>query len=99
MKQEVQRQRLNENFEKLRQRFGGKCWDCSSEYNLQFAHVNDTGLKGSGRGKKKDITISLTIYSVTNFSVKLVIESLIVREGKDMITLTKDTMILRGKSW
>jgi len=33
--------------------FGGRCQDCGSIVNLQFAHVWPTGLKGQGRGSKR----------------------------------------------
>jgi 5-methylcytosine-specific restriction endonuclease McrA len=42
---------LNKNWEKLKQRFGGKCRVCGSLTGLQFAHVKDTKLSGAGRGK------------------------------------------------
>jgi len=43
---------LNRKFEELRQEFGGKCKNCQSTEKLQFAHLEETGLHGWGRGKK-----------------------------------------------
>lgn len=30
---------------------GGKCWNCGSIINLQFAHIKETELNGEGRGR------------------------------------------------
>ena len=51
--QEQKKNWLNQKFDEPRQRFGGECARCGSQYDLQFAHVHDTGLTGSGRGKFK----------------------------------------------
>lgn len=105
MDQKLIREQLNLKFDKLRLQFGGKCLHCESEFDLQFCHVYPTNVSGSGRGKKKDITILETIYSVIYYCVLSVIENMIkikkVVRMKTilMTTLTKDTMVYRGKSW
>lgn len=37
----------------LKIKFGGKCWNCGSTSNLEFAHIKDTELNGMGRGRKE----------------------------------------------
>lgn len=37
----------------LKEEFGGKCWNCGTVENLQFAHIKDTELNGKGRGRKE----------------------------------------------
>jgi len=40
-------------FDILKKEFGGKCLNCGSIINLQFAHIKETGLNGRGRGRKE----------------------------------------------
>jgi 5-methylcytosine-specific restriction endonuclease McrA len=37
----------------LMSRFGGKCSNCGSTEELQFAHIRETKLNGRGRGRKE----------------------------------------------
>lgn len=37
--------------DQLKEEYGGKCWNCGSTVNLEFAHVKETGLSGKGRGR------------------------------------------------
>lgn len=37
----------------LRNQFGGKCEDCDTWENLEFAHKEHTKLSGKGRGRKE----------------------------------------------
>jgi predicted restriction endonuclease len=42
----------NRLFNELRKSFGGKCIICGQYlYDLEFAHIKETGLSGLGRGK------------------------------------------------
>lgn len=40
-------------WEKILQEFGGQCAHCEKLYDLEFAHLQPTGLKGKGRGKAR----------------------------------------------
>lgn len=44
---------IRKQIDELKKRFGGKCFNCGSTVNLQFAHVKDTCLNGEGRGRKE----------------------------------------------
>jgi hypothetical protein len=44
---------IRKQFDELKKLFGGKCWNCGSTANLQFAHKKETGLNGRGRGRKE----------------------------------------------
>ena len=44
---------IRKQFDELKNRFGGKCLNCGSTMNLQFAHIKDTCLNGKGRGRKE----------------------------------------------
>lgn len=37
----------------LLEEFGAKCRDCAKTWDLEFAHLAPTGLKGEGRGKSR----------------------------------------------
>jgi len=37
----------------LIEEYGGECQDCGKRYDLEFAHLGETGLKGKGRGKNR----------------------------------------------
>lgn len=43
---------LAKKFEELKVLFGGKCIFCGTTFELQFAHIKETGLFGWSRGKK-----------------------------------------------
>lgn len=40
-------------FRELREERGNRCNRCGSTLFLQFAHISETGLKGTGRGRKE----------------------------------------------
>ncbi len=40
-------------FRDLRIEFGNKCAYCGTRRQLQFAHIQPTGLNGTGRGRKE----------------------------------------------
>jgi hypothetical protein len=51
----------------LVEKLGGKCVFCGSTYNLQFAHIKPTSLKGRGRGRKerfRDIRQNIDCYAL-----------------------------------
>lgn len=37
----------------LIEEYGGACEKCAKTYDLEFAHVKPTGVKGKGRGKSR----------------------------------------------
>lgn len=49
--------RMNEWIKSARERLiiqrGGKCVECGRTDHLEFAHLQETGLKGRGRGRKE----------------------------------------------
>jgi len=56
---------LRKKWDELMLLYGGKCNECGSINNLQFAHVRKTKLNGSSRGKWKryyDIINNLDCY-------------------------------------
>lgn len=42
---------VNKEMERLRQLYGGCCQMCGGLYDLEFAHLKPTGLRGKSRGK------------------------------------------------
>ena len=44
-----------ERREKLIEEYGGKCEECPTTENLEFAHKEDTELSGRGRGRKERV--------------------------------------------
>jgi hypothetical protein len=44
---------FNRLWNELRQSFGGKCVICGQIWELEFAHIKETGLSGEGRGQRK----------------------------------------------
>jgi len=44
-----------ERRKRLIQEFGGRCEECSTTENLEFAHKEPTGLDGRGRGRKERV--------------------------------------------
>lgn len=44
---------IRRKIDEKKEEFGGKCWNCGSIINLQFAHIKETDLRGMGRGRKE----------------------------------------------
>jgi hypothetical protein len=44
---------IRKQMDKLKEKFGGRCWNCGSTVNLQFAHIKETDINGRGRGRKE----------------------------------------------
>lgn len=58
---------IRRDIDRLKDDFGGVCWNCGSSINVQFAHVEETGLSGMGRGRKEryyDIINNPTAYAL-----------------------------------
>lgn len=45
--------RIRKRKDDLIKQFGGKCVNCGTTENLQFAHIKETNLNGMGRGRKE----------------------------------------------
>lgn len=44
---------VRRKIDELKDEYGGKCWNCGSTSNLQFAHIKETELNGRSRGRKE----------------------------------------------
>lgn len=67
-KSQRERRRVRRRFEELKIKFGGKCFYCSQNFLLEFAHVKSTKLSGRGRGFVKryyDIKNNPDCYKLT----------------------------------
>ena len=72
--------RRHKRTETLRLAFGGKCQDCTSTINLQFAHIKPTKLNGEGRltdARNKDVTDHPDCYKLLclNCHIKMDVKS------------------------
>lgn len=44
---------IRKALDRLREEFGNCCQKCGIKDKLEFAHINETGLSGRGRGRKE----------------------------------------------
>lgn len=44
---------VKRRWQQLIEEFGAKCAKCPQTWDLEFAHLEPTGLKGEGRGKSR----------------------------------------------
>lgn len=72
----------------LIEEYGGECQDCGKRYDLEFAHLGETGLKGKGRGKSRrlaDILKNRDLYRLLCMECHDILDGMFRRRQQDYL--------------
>ena len=74
---------------RLIEEYGGACQDCGKTFDLEFAHLGETGLKGRSRGKSRrlfDILHNRDLYLLLCFVCHDILDGMYRHRQQDYIT-------------
>ena len=80
---------VQRRWEKLLTEYGGQCAACGKRYDLEFAHIAPTDVKGKGRGKARrlfDILRYPTRYTLLCASCHDILDGMNRRRQADYLT-------------